>query len=144
MVSDQSSLGSRSEVKAEAEGVFDRRVKELAAELGHEPSQLELAEYFARELQLAEWIRDQNAKAGTAGVRQRRLKNTTSKFTRIATAQELTDGMTVFGWVVDTHAREGQAAGAMLFGAGEAFEAIMKDYGGELRPLADKMTAKLR
>ena len=46
MVSDQSFLGSRSEVKAEAEGVFDRRVKELAAELGHEPSQLELAEHF--------------------------------------------------------------------------------------------------
>ena len=123
--------------------MYNARIEALAKKLRREPNHLDIVEHFAEELRAAAEIREYNRTGGTVGVRERNLKNIASKFTKMATAQELDDGVTVFGWAVDTHAAHNNSAGAIMWGGGDVFEDIIRTYGDEIRPIVDKMTARL-
>ncbi|KAI5887797.1 uncharacterized protein SCHCODRAFT_02515344 [Schizophyllum commune H4-8] len=134
----------RTDLRAKGTAAYHAEIQKLTDKLGRPPTQFEKAEHLQAELRQAADIAAKKRTSGTKGKRVRTMKSIAGKLTQQATSHLFHDGMTAFGWVVDTHALQEHAAGAVMFGAGEAFEALVREYDGNFHEMLDKMTRVLR
>ncbi|TRM60915.1 hypothetical protein BD626DRAFT_571296 [Schizophyllum amplum] len=114
--------------KRELQEASDAAYEQKMAELGPDATPDAIAEHLKEALIYSAYICSEKQKNGSRNKRTRHLRRTADHYSRMALATVLEEGMTPVGWIVDTHGRMGESAGAVMFRGGPAFKGMLTHF----------------